>query len=64
MVAEVVPNGETLAWAGELALSYLKVPEVRRRNTRAHFLQPLKASSVLLVHTPGIRPQRPKRERT
>ena len=42
VVAEVVPNGEALARARELASIYLKAPEVTRRNTRAHFIQPLK----------------------
>ncbi len=41
MVAEVVPNGQALARARELAPLYLKAPEVARRNTRAHFIQPL-----------------------
>src|SRR5258708_37236508 len=42
VVAEVVPNGKALSRAGELAEVYLKVPEVTRRNTRVHFIQPLK----------------------
>ena len=32
--------------AQELAEQYLKVPEVTRRNTRIHFMQPLKARIV------------------
>jgi enoyl-CoA hydratase/carnithine racemase len=46
VVAEVVPNGEALARARELASRYLKAPEVTRRNTRAHFIQPLKERIV------------------
>jgi enoyl-CoA hydratase/carnithine racemase len=42
VVAEVVPNGKALTRARELASLYLKAPEVTRRNTRAHFIQPLK----------------------
>ena len=45
-MAEVVPNGEALARARELAALYLQVPEVTRRNTRAHFVQPLKERIV------------------
>src|SRR6266702_3514243 len=39
---EVVPNGKALSRARELAELYLKAPEVTRRNTRVHFMQPLK----------------------
>jgi enoyl-CoA hydratase/carnithine racemase len=46
VVAEVVPNGQALARARELASLYLKAPEVTRRNTRAHFIQPLKERIV------------------
>jgi enoyl-CoA hydratase/carnithine racemase len=46
VVAEVVPNGKSLARARELAALYLKVPEVTRRNTRVHFIQPLKERIV------------------
>jgi enoyl-CoA hydratase/carnithine racemase len=46
VVAEVVPNGEALARARKLASLYLKAPEVTRRNTRAHFIQPLKERIV------------------
>jgi len=42
VVAEVLPNGRALARALELASLYLKAPEVTRRNTRAHFIWPLK----------------------
>jgi hypothetical protein len=45
-VAEVVPNGKALSRAQELAERYLKVPEVTRRNTRIHFMQPLKERIV------------------
>ena len=46
VVAEVVPNGKALARARELAKLYLKKPEVTRRNTRVHFIQPLKERIV------------------
>jgi len=46
VVAEVVPNGRALARARELASLYLKAPEVTRRNTRAHFIRPLKERIV------------------
>src|SRR5689334_4958935 len=42
VVAEVVPNGKALSRARDLAELYLKAPEVTRRNTRIHFIQPLK----------------------
>ncbi len=46
VVAEVVPNGQALTRARELAALYLKAPEVTRRNTRVHFIQPLKERIV------------------
>jgi len=46
VVAEVVPNGKALSRARELADLYLKAPEVTRRNTRVHFIQPLKERLV------------------
>jgi enoyl-CoA hydratase/carnithine racemase len=46
VVAEVVPNGKALSRAQELAELYLKAPEVTRRNTRAHFVHPLKERIV------------------
>jgi enoyl-CoA hydratase/carnithine racemase len=46
VVAEVVPNGKALSRAQELAGLYLKAPEVTRRNTRIHFIQPLKERIV------------------
>ena len=46
VVAEVVPNGKALTRARELAGLYLKAPEVTRRNTRIHFIQPLKERIV------------------
>ena len=46
VVAEVVPNGKALSRARELADLYLKAPEVTRRNTRVHFIQPLKERIV------------------
>jgi len=46
VVAEVVQNGKALSRAGELGELYLKAPEVTRRNTRVHFIQPLKERIV------------------
>jgi enoyl-CoA hydratase/carnithine racemase len=46
VVAEVVPNGKALTRARELAELYLKAPEVTRRDTRVHFIQPLKERIV------------------
>jgi enoyl-CoA hydratase/carnithine racemase len=46
VVAEVVPDGKALSRARELAELYLKAPEVTRRNTRIHFIQPLKERLV------------------
>src|SRR5712675_427295 len=46
VVAEVVPNGKALRRARQLAELYLKAPEVIRRNTRVHFMQPLKERIV------------------
>ncbi len=46
VVAEVVPDGKALSRARELAGLYLKAPEVTRRNTRVHFMQPLKERIV------------------
>jgi len=42
----VVPNGQALRRAQELARIYLKAPEVTRRNTRMYFIQPLKERLV------------------
>jgi len=46
VVAEVVPNGKALSRAQELAELYLKAPEVTRRDTRVHFIRPLKERIV------------------
>src|SRR5437899_10169532 len=46
VVAEVVPNGTALSRARELAELYLKAPEVTRRNTLVHSIQPLKERIV------------------
>jgi enoyl-CoA hydratase/carnithine racemase len=46
VVAEVVPNGKALSRARELAEIYLQAPEVTRRDTRIHFIQPLKERIV------------------
>jgi hypothetical protein len=42
----VVPDGTAVARARELAEFYLQKPEVTRRNTRIHFVQPLKERLV------------------
>jgi enoyl-CoA hydratase/carnithine racemase len=49
VVAEVVPDGTAVARARELAELYLRQPEVTRRNTRIHFVQPLKERIVAEV---------------
>ncbi|MFO6445874.1 enoyl-CoA hydratase/isomerase family protein [Erythrobacter sp. NE805] len=46
VVAEVVPDGTALARAREIAALYLVKPAVTRRNTRIHFIQPLKERLV------------------
>ena len=46
VVAELVPEGKALGRARELSELYLKAPEVTRRNTRVHFIQPLKERIV------------------
>jgi len=46
VVAEVVPNGTALSRARALAELYLKAPEMTRRATRIHFIQPLKERIV------------------
>jgi enoyl-CoA hydratase/carnithine racemase len=46
VVAEVVLDGQAVGRARELAKMYLKAPEVTRRNTRVHFIQPLKERIV------------------
>lgn len=46
VVAEVTPNGQALARAHALATDWLKAPEVTRRFTRVHFIQPLKMRLV------------------
>lgn len=42
VVAEVTPRGEAVTRARVLATQYLRQPELTRRNTRIHFIQPLK----------------------
>lgn len=42
VVAEVTPKGGAVARAQALATQWLKAPELTRRNTRIHFVQPLK----------------------
>ena len=42
VVAEVVPDGEALTRAKTIAKSYLTRNEITRRNTRIHFIQPIK----------------------
>jgi enoyl-CoA hydratase/carnithine racemase len=46
VVAEVVPNGKALSRVRELAELSLKAPEVMRRNTRMHVMQPLQERIV------------------
>jgi enoyl-CoA hydratase/carnithine racemase len=46
VVSEVVADGTAVARARELADLYLAKPEVTRRNTRIHFIQPLKEALV------------------
>jgi hypothetical protein len=46
VVAEIVPRGRALARANEIAKSLLAKPEVTRRNTRIHFVQPIKERLV------------------
>lgn len=46
VVAEVVPDGQALARSKEIAKTYLTRPEVTRRNTRIHFMQPIKERLV------------------
>lgn len=46
VVAEVVPDGGALARAREIAAYYLTKTEVARRNTRIHFMQPIKEQLV------------------
>jgi enoyl-CoA hydratase/carnithine racemase len=46
VVAEVVPDGTAVARARQLADLYLAKPDVTRRNTRMHFMQPLKERLV------------------
>lgn len=50
VVAEIVPNGKARERALELAALYLRKPEVTRRNTRTHFIRPLKER---IVHEVG-----------
>ena len=49
VVSEVVSNGKAVARAQELAATYLTKPEVTRRNTRIHFIYPLKQRLVAEV---------------
>src|SRR5437016_13329769 len=46
VVAEMVPRGGALARAKEMAKNLLAKPEVTRRNTRIHFVQPIKERLV------------------
>jgi hypothetical protein len=49
VVAEVVPNGKAVARIREVADLYLQAPEMTRRNTCIHFIQPLKERIVRKV---------------
>lgn len=46
LASEVVANGQAVKRARELADIYLAKPEVTRRNTRQHFVQPLKMALI------------------
>ncbi|MDQ3261210.1 MAG: enoyl-CoA hydratase/isomerase family protein, partial [Pseudomonadota bacterium] len=46
VVAEVVADGKATTRAMAIANTYLKKPEVTRRNTRIHFVQPLKMALI------------------
>jgi enoyl-CoA hydratase/carnithine racemase len=46
VVAEIVPDGQAVTRARALAESWLGVPDVTRRLTRAHFIQPIKERLV------------------
>jgi enoyl-CoA hydratase/carnithine racemase len=46
VVSEIVPDGAALDRARELARSWLSKPELTLRNTRIHFIQPLKERLV------------------
>jgi enoyl-CoA hydratase/carnithine racemase len=46
VVAEVTAKGGAVARARQLASQWLKAPELTRRNTRIHFIQPLKERIV------------------
>jgi enoyl-CoA hydratase/carnithine racemase len=46
VVAEVVPDGRALERAREIAKTYLTKTDVTRRNTRIHFIQPIKERIV------------------
>ena len=46
MVSYVTEDGGTVDFARKLAATYLKQPEVTRRNSRIHFIQPLKERIV------------------
>lgn len=46
VIADVTARGQALARARELARVYLAAPETTRRNTRIHFIQPLKERLV------------------
>lgn len=46
VVSYLTEDGNTVSFARELADAYLRQPEVTRRNTRIHFIQPLKERIV------------------
>ena len=64
VVAEVVPNGKAVARARELAALYLQAPEVTCRNTRIHFIQPLKERIVREVQRLFAIPSKERRRPT
>jgi len=49
VVAEVTPDGQAVARATALATTWLAAPDVTRRFTRAHFVQPIKQRLVVEI---------------
>ncbi len=45
-VAQVVPDGQAVARAQEIARGFLQKPELTLRNTRIHFVQPIKRQLI------------------
>jgi len=49
VVAEITPDGQAVARATTLATTWLAAPDVTRRFTRAHFMQPIKQRLVVEI---------------